>query len=93
MATKSKHSRDLRWNFRVAEGENEIVRAASELADVNMTSFVRNAAVSEARRMLADQTMFALDISEWERFNELLDRPAEVPAGLRDLFSKPSVFE
>jgi hypothetical protein len=34
-----------------------------------------------------------LEQPDWERFMKLLDRPAQVPAGLRRLFSKPSVFE
>lgn len=93
MATKSKNTRDLRWNFRVAEDEDALVRAASDCADTSVTSFVRLAALSEARRVLADRTSFYLDEPDWQRFSELLDRPARVPAGLRELYSKPSVFE
>jgi uncharacterized protein (DUF1778 family) len=93
MAAKSRDTRDLRWNFRVAESEDSLVRAASHWSDLSFTSFVRAAAVSEARRVLADRTRFQLEEADWRRFNELLDRPARVPAGLRELYSKPSVFE
>jgi uncharacterized protein (DUF1778 family) len=89
MATKH----DTRWNFRVAEDDDALVRAASELSETSVTGFVRTAAVSEARRVLADRQRFSLDDADWERFNELLDRPARVPAGMRDLFSKPSAFD
>jgi len=92
MATKS-DTRDHRWNFRVAESEDSIVRAASESAETSFTSFVRSAAVTEARRVLADRRMFELNATDWASFSELLDRPAQVPEGLRDLFSKPSAFE
>ncbi len=92
MAAES-DTRDLRWNLRVAESEDELVRAASESVDASFTSFVRSAAVTEARRVLADRERFEIPALEWERFSELLDRPARVPAGLRDLFSKPSAFE
>ncbi len=92
MATES-DTRDHRWNLRVAESEDAIVRAASESVDASFTSFVRAAAVSEARRVMADRTRFEIQALEWERFSELLDRPAHVPNGLRDLFSKPSAFE
>lgn len=92
MATKN-DTRDHRWNFRVAESEDAIVRAAAESEETNFTSFVRRAAVTEARRVLADRTRFELDAGDWERFNELLDRPVEAPEGLRDLFSKPGVFK
>lgn len=92
MAAES-DTRDHRWNLRVAESEDAIVRAASESVEASFTSFVRAAAVSEARRVMADRTRFEIPALEWERFSELLDRPAQVPDGLRDLFSKPSAFE
>ncbi len=69
------------------------MRAASDLADTSFTGFIRGAAVSEARRVLADRTEFELGAPDWRTFMELLDRPPQAPDGLRDLFSKPSVFE
>jgi len=90
---KTGETRDLRWNVRVEESEDALVRAASDLAETKFSSFVRGAAVSEARRILADRTQFQLDAPEWERFTALLDRPPHVPGGLQKLFSKPSVFE
>ena len=88
-----KETRDRRWDLRVAESEDALVRAASEQADTSFTGFIRGAALSEARRILADRTTFELERSDWQAFMELLDRPPQVPDGLRDLFSKPSVFE
>lgn len=93
MATKTGKTRERRWNLRVEDSEDEIVRAASEAAETSHSSFVRGAAVSEARRILADRSQFRLDPAEWQKFNELLERPPRVPAGLRKLYSKPSVFE
>ncbi len=93
MDTKNKDNRALRWDLRVAESEDALVRAASGSAETTFTSFVRDAAVNEAKRVLADRTTFELGDADWRRFDELLDRPARVPKGLRDLFSKPSTFE
>lgn len=92
-AAKAGETRDRRWNLRVEESEDALVRAASDCAETSYSSFVRGAAVSEARRILADRTRFPLGTSEWEQFSELLDRPPRVPSGLRDLYAKPSVFE
>ncbi|MQA76517.1 MAG: DUF1778 domain-containing protein [Solirubrobacterales bacterium] len=92
MATK-RDTRNHRWNFRVAADEDALVRAASLWTETSFTSFVREAAVSEARQVLADRRRFELDEPDWERFNKLLERPARVPAGLRELFSKQSAFE
>ncbi len=93
MATKTGGTRERRWNLRVEDSEDEIVRAASDAAETSYSSFVRGAAVSEARRILADRTQFRLDPNQWQEFNELLDRPPRIPEGLRKLYSKPSVFE
>jgi uncharacterized protein (DUF1778 family) len=88
-----KETRDRRWDLRVAESEDALVRAASEQADTSFTGFIRGAAVSEARRVMADRTTFALEETDWRAVMELLDRPPQLPDGRRDLFSKPSVFE
>lgn len=93
MASRSKENRDRRWDLRVAESEDDLVRAASNAAETSFTGFVRLAAVSEARRVLVDRTAFELGTDDWSQFMDLLDRPPQVPDGLRDLFSKPSVFE
>jgi uncharacterized protein (DUF1778 family) len=88
MATKSKD-----WKFRVGEDEDRLVKAAVESSDAKFSNFVRSAAVAEAHRVLADRRSFELDQGAWEEFSELLDRPAKVPEGLAELFSKPSVFK
>jgi uncharacterized protein (DUF1778 family) len=93
MTSTGRNTRDHRWNFRVAESEDVLVRAASARAEESVTSFVRRAAVAEASRVLADRTRFELDEPDWRSFSELLDRSPRVPAGLRELYSKPSVFE
>jgi uncharacterized protein (DUF1778 family) len=86
-------TRDLRWNLRVEDSEDALVRAASKATDTSYSNFVRSAAVSEAERVLADRTQFALGPAGWKEFTRLLDRPPRVPKGLRRLYSKPSVFE
>lgn len=88
MATKSKD-----WKFRVGEDEDRLVKAAVESSDTKFSNFVRSAAVAEAHRVLADRKTFEFDQEAWEEFSALLDRPAKVPEGLAELFSKPSVFE
>ncbi len=91
--TPAADTRNLRWNLRVAESENDLVREAAELSGEGFTGFVREAAVEEAKRVLADRQVFPVADSDWVRFNDLLERPARVPDGLRELFAKPSVFD
>jgi uncharacterized protein (DUF1778 family) len=86
-------TRDSRWNLRVAPDDDIVVRRAADEAGRDLSEFVRTAAVLEAERTLADRTVFTLDTAQWDRFLEILDRPPRVPAGLKELFSRPSVFE
>jgi len=89
----STHTRDSRWNLRVASDDDIVVRRAADESDRELSEFVRSAAVLEAERVLADRTVFRLDEVQWNRFAEILDRPPRVPAGLKELFSRPGVFE
>jgi len=87
------NAKELRWNLRVEDSEDALVRAASEAEETSYSNFIRSAAVSEAQRVLADRTEFPLGPARWKEFTQLLDRPPRVPKGLRRLYSKASVFE
>ena len=89
----SAHAKDSRWNLRVAPADDFVVRKAAEESNRELSEFVRSAAVVEAERTMADRTVFTLDDGNWDRLTEILDRPPRVPPGLKDLFSRPSVFE
>jgi uncharacterized protein (DUF1778 family) len=89
----SAHARDARWNLRVAPADDFVVRKAAKESNRELSEFVRSAAVAEAERTMADRTVFALEDDQWARLMEILDRPPHVPAGLEELFSRPSVFE
>jgi uncharacterized protein (DUF1778 family) len=89
MASKA---RELRWNLRVEDSEDAVVRAASKAADTSYSNFIRGAAVAEAQRVLADRDRFPLPPEQWEQFSQLLERPPRIPEGLRRLYAKPSVF-
>jgi uncharacterized protein (DUF1778 family) len=86
-------ARASRWNLRVALDDDIVVRKAADEADRELSDFIRTAALLEAERILADRTVFTVKDAEWDRLQEILDRPPHVPAGLKELFSRPSVFE
>ncbi|MBI2773119.1 MAG: DUF1778 domain-containing protein [Chloroflexi bacterium] len=81
-----------RWDFRVAEGVDSLVRRAAETTDRSLTEFVVDAARLEAERVLADRTQFSLSPRQWASFKALLDRPPRENAGLKRLFARSSVL-
>jgi uncharacterized protein (DUF1778 family) len=87
VASEIKH-----WNLSVSEDDDRLVRAAADSSGMEFSSFVRSASVAEAHRVLADQRSFELDQAAWEELYALLERPARVPEGLTELFSKSSAF-
>lgn len=91
--TSSSDTRALRWNLRVEDSEDALVRAASAASATSYSSFIRNAAVSEAQRVLTDRKQFPLPPAQWDEFTQLLERPPKIPQGLRRLYGKRSIFE
>lgn len=90
---KTAESKTQRWNMRVGEDVDAIVRLAAEQTDQPLTDFVVQAARTVAEDTLADRRVFRLDQSAWDEFIELLDRPARPIPELARLLSAPSVFD
>jgi uncharacterized protein (DUF1778 family) len=90
---RTAESKTQRWNMRVAEDVDAMVRLAAEQADQPLTDFVVQAARAVAEDALADRRVFRLDQPAWDEFIELLDRPARPVPELARLLSAPSVFD
>jgi uncharacterized protein (DUF1778 family) len=90
MATESKTQR---WNMRVTEDVDAIVRLAAEQNDQPLTDFVVQAARVVAEDALADRRVFRLDEAAWDEFVEMLDRQAQPVPELARLLSSASVFD
>ena len=90
---KTVESKTQRWNMRVAEDVNAIVRMAAEQTDQPLTDFVVQAARAVAEDTLADRRVFRLDESAWDQFVEILDRPARPLPELARLLASASVFD
>jgi uncharacterized protein (DUF1778 family) len=69
-------------NLRIDPGIDERIRKAASQQGVSVSEFVAGAAKVAADRTLADRAQFTLDAAAWERFCELLDRPARDVPGL-----------
>jgi uncharacterized protein (DUF1778 family) len=90
---KTAESKTQRWNMRVAEDVDAIVRLAAEQTDQPLTDFVVQAARVVAEDTLADRRVFRLDETAWNQFVEILDRPARAAPELARLLSSDSVFD
>ena len=73
--------------------ERALIEMVAEVTGQTLTSFVREAASAEARRILTDRTSFTLDDERWERFLRALDRPAAEKPRLRSLLQTPGLLD
>jgi uncharacterized protein (DUF1778 family) len=86
-------SKTQRWNMRVTEDADAIVRMAAEQTDQPLTDFVVQAARVVAEDTLADRRVFRLEENAWDEFVAALDRPARSLPDLARLLSSDSVFD
>jgi len=82
-------TKTARVQLRVAPTDDALFRQAAELSGESLTTFLLDSGRERAERVLADRTRFALAAKDWKRFSAALDKPAEVNAGVADLFSRP----
>jgi len=90
---KAATSKTHRWNMRVADDVDAIVRLAAQQTDQPLTDFVVQAARAVAEDTLADRRVFRLDEAAWDEFVELLDRPAGPVPELARLMSSAVAFD
>lgn len=81
--------KETRLSIRASEEDKKILLQAAQARHTNISQFVLQASLDAAHDVLADQTEFRLPPEQWKAFCELLDAPAKVISGLRDLFSEP----
>jgi uncharacterized protein (DUF1778 family) len=78
---------------RTTPDQAETIRAAAEVNGVSVTDFVVDNAMAAAAQVLADRVHFKLSAEDFDRFLEILDRPARVDPKLRELLTRPSILE
>jgi len=90
---KERASRTKRLNIRATENQEKLIRRGAERKGLNVSSFILKSACLEAEHALADQNHFVLSPEKWEKFVQMLDRPARVHPRLAKLLLEPSVLE
>lgn len=88
--TMARASRSARLGLRATPKQEAILRRAAEVAHQSLTDFILESACRAAEQTLLDQRLFMVSGSQYQALLDLLDRPAEDNAGLRELFSRPA---
>jgi uncharacterized protein (DUF1778 family) len=86
-------ARSARLGLRATPEQEAVLRRAADVAHKSLTEFILDSACQAAEQTLLDQRLFMVSGSQYQALMDLLDRPAEDNAGLRDLFARPAPWE
>ena len=81
-------TRTARLGLRTTPAQEAVLRRAAEVSNKSMTEFILDSACQAAEQTLLGQRMFMLTGSQAGALLDMLDRPAQDNAGLKDLFSR-----
>jgi len=70
----------------------QLLQDAARSSHKNVSEFLLEAGVTAAAQTLADRRQFVLDESQWQAFQEALDRPVQNKPRLKKLLSKPGAL-
>ena len=93
MASTPSATRTARLGLRATHEQEAVLRRAADVAHKSLTDFILDSACQAAQQTLLDQRLFMVSGSQYQALMELLERPAEVNDGLRDLFSRTAPWE
>jgi uncharacterized protein (DUF1778 family) len=85
--------RSARLGLRATPEQERVLRRAADAAHKSLTDFILESACEAAERTLIDQRLFVVSGDQAQSLLDLLERPAQDNAGLRDLFSRPEPWE
>jgi len=72
-------AKNERIDIRATPEAKRVLRDAASARSKSVSEFVLDAALREARSVLAERDRFVLPGGQWERFLEALDAPARSP--------------
>lgn len=87
-ARSTPQPQSARLGLRATPTQEAVLRRAAELSHKSMTDFILDSAYQVAEQTLLDQRLFMVTGAQSQALLKLLDRPAQVSAGLQELFSR-----
>jgi len=93
MANTNATTRSARLGLRATPEQEAVLRRAADVAHKSLTDFILDSACQAAEQTLLDQRLFMVSGSQYQALMELLDRPAEDNAGVRELFARKAPWD
>ena len=90
--TAANLSKTERIDVRASTLIKQMLQDAARASHKSVSEFLLDAGVTAAAQTLADRRQFVLDESQWQAFQEALDRPVQNKPRLKKLLSDPGVL-
>lgn len=91
--TAANLSKTERIDVRASTLIKQMLQDAARASHKNVSEFLLDAGVAAAAQTLADRRQFVLDESQWQAFQEALDRPVQNKPRLKKLLREPGVLD
>ena len=85
-------SKTERIDVRASTLIKQLLQDAARASHKNVSEFLLDAGVTAAQQTLADRRQFVLDETQWQAFQEALDRPVQNKTRLKSLLRNPGVL-
>ncbi|MDP5059880.1 MAG: DUF1778 domain-containing protein [Pseudomonadales bacterium] len=90
--TTANLSKTERIDVRASTVIKQLLQDAARASHKNVSEFLLDAGVTAAAQTLADRRQFVLDETQWQAFQEALDRPVQNKTRLKRLLREPGVL-
>ena len=90
--TTANLSKTERIDVRASTVIKQLLQDAARASHKNVSEFLLDAGVTAAVQTLADRRQFVLDETQWQAFQEALDRPVQNKTRLKRLLREPGVL-
>ena len=90
--TTANLSKTERIDVRATTRIKQLLQDAARASHKNVSEFLLDAGVTAAEQTLADRRQFVLDETQWQAFQEALDRPVQNKTRLKSLLREPGVL-
>ena len=90
--TTANLSKTERIDVRASTVIKQLLQDAARASHKNVSEFLLDAGVTAAAQTLADRRQFVLDETQWQAFQEALDRPVQNKTRLKPLLREPGVL-
>jgi uncharacterized protein (DUF1778 family) len=93
MAVRNRETKTEKFDIRLSQQEEALIKQAASLQHTNPTNFIRQQAIVAAEVVIHDQTRFVVTDEQWHDIEAALKQPEKVLPNLQKKFAQPDDWD